>query len=115
MARPKYAIINDTDAPHPNMVVQWVPNVGYCYMNRTLSRHDGMQGSEATDIRAFGFSWAEDPDGVTRFYRNTLDPTATYSDGEPRLWQPRSDFFEWRMIKSISKSSRATKTKPVTG
>ena len=45
--RPKYVIVNEYDAPEPRMVCQWVPGVGYCYMDRThgKSRYDGMTGS----------------------------------------------------------------------
>ena len=97
--RPRYAIINDTDAPQPNMVVQWVRGRGYCYLDRSKSRHDGMQGAEATDVCEFGFSYAEDIDGVVRFYKNELTPTATYRDGAPRSWQSRAESFEWRVLK----------------
>lgn len=102
--QPRYAIINDVDAPQPDMVVQFVRGRGYCYLDRTKARFDGMHGEEATDIRAFGFSWAENPDGTVSFYRNDVEPTATYRDGEPRQWQSRQrhkDFqsFEWRVLK----------------
>jgi len=100
--RPKYVIINDTDSPTPEMVCQWVKSIGYCYMDRRGSKpeFDGMQGAEATPVEAFGFVWAEDTDGVTRFYRSDLTPTAVYQDGEPRRWQGRADGFEFRTLKA---------------
>jgi hypothetical protein len=96
----KYVIINDTDAPEPRMVCQWVPGVGYCYLDRSGTKpdHDGMQGIEATPIEAFGFSYAEDSDGFVRFYRADRPVTATYQDGEPRRWQSRVNGFEYRRI-----------------
>lgn len=96
----RYAIINETDAPQPNMVVQWIHGRGYCYLDRSKREFDGMQGwGEVTDIREFGFSFAEDIDGMVRFYRNDLAPTATYHDGVPRRWQSERDSFEWRILK----------------
>jgi hypothetical protein len=96
--RSKYVIINDIDQPCPNMVCQWVPHIGYCYLNRGHARFDGMRGHESTDVREFGFSWAENRDGTVSFYRNELEPTATYRDGEPRPWQSRMQSFEWRVL-----------------
>src|ERR1700694_5679145 len=86
---PRYAIINDTDASQQNMVVQFVRGCGYCYLDRTKASFDGMIGDEATDVRAFGFTWAENKDGTVTFYRNDIPPTATYHDGEPRPCQSR--------------------------
>lgn len=99
--RPKYVIINDYDAPQPSMVCGWVPGVGYCYLERlgTKPSHDGMKGAEATPIEAFGFEWAEDTDGWVRFYQAERPVTATYRDGEPRQWQSRKTFFEFRQLK----------------
>lgn len=95
-AKPRYVIINDCDAPQPNMVCQWVENVGYCYLDRSSGKpqHDGMQGFEATPVEAFGFSWTEGGDGTVSFRRSTAPVTATYNDGEPRRWQHRSDGFK---------------------
>lgn len=97
--KPKYVIINDTDAPQPAMVAQLVPGVGYCYLDRKKSSFDGMKGHEATNVEDFGFTWAENADGTVSFYRNDRDPTATYHDGEPRRWQSRAVSFEWRVLK----------------
>lgn len=58
-----------------------------------------MGGYEATDVRAFGFSWAEHQDGTVIFYRNELEPTATYGDGEPRRWQSPERSFGFRVLK----------------
>jgi len=102
--RARYVIINDIDAPEPNMVCQWVPGIGYCYLDRRNGkpRHDGMRGAEATPIEAFGFEWAEDRDGMVRFYQAERPVTATYRDGEPRRWQSRTTFFEYRRIKAAA-------------
>lgn len=105
--RPRYVIINDIDAPQPNMVAQYVTGTGYCYLDRRNARFDGMRGHEAIDVRKFGFSWVEDTDGVVRFYRNELAPTATYSDGESRRWKASGDFFEWPMIKAKARVARS--------
>ncbi len=101
-SKPRYAIINDCDAPQPRMVCQWVPGVGYCYMDRRENKadFDGMRGTEATKIEEFGFRWAEDPDGVTRFYLSGIPPTASYRDGESRKWQSSVVSFEWRTLKA---------------
>jgi hypothetical protein len=97
----KYVIINDTDSPQPSMVCQWVRGVGYCYMDRRGRKgdFDGMRGAEATPIEKFGFSVAEDRDGVARFYKTDRPITTTYRDGLPRRWQSPSTFFEWRILK----------------
>lgn len=97
----RYAIINDCDAPRPEMVCQWVPGVGYCYLDRrgTKPDHDGMKGAEATPVEAFGLVWAENPDGTVSFYRSERPATATYRDGVPRRWQHRDDSFEHRQLK----------------
>ena len=98
MTKPKYAIINDTDAPQPSVVVQWGPTVGYCYLDRTKSSFDGMRGYEATDIEDFGFRWAENPDGTVSFYMSDIPSTATYRDGKPRAWQSPVKSFERRVL-----------------
>lgn len=99
---PKYVIINDIDAPQPNLVCQWVPGTGYCYLDRrdAKPRHDGMIGTEATPVEAFGWAIAEDEDGGSwvRFYRTERPSTATYRDGEPRQWQHRGDYFEYKRL-----------------
>ena len=96
--KPKYVIINDTDAPQPNMVCQWVPEVGYCYMDRSKATFDGMKGRGATPVEAFGVLWAEDSDGMTRFYPSEKPPAATYQDGKPRRWHGITRSFEWKRL-----------------
>lgn len=102
--KPRYVIINDTDAPEPRMVCQWVPGIGYCYMDRRNNKadFDGMSGREAMPIEAFGFSVAEDTDGFARFYLSERPVTATYHDGDPRRWQSHQTFFEWRQLKAAA-------------
>lgn len=99
-SKAKYVIIDDIDAPEPRMVCQWVPHIGYCYMDRRNNKadFDGMSGGEATPIEAFGFSVTEDRDGMVRFYRSDKPGTATYSDGEPRRWQSYISFFEYKKL-----------------
>ena len=96
-----YVIMNDFDRPEPAMVCQWVPGIGYCYLDRTGTKplHDGMRGAEATPIEAFGFVWTENSDGTVSFYL-TDNPivTATYQDGEPRQWQSPAKSFEFRQL-----------------
>ena len=98
--RPKYVIINDCDRPEPRMVCQWVPGVGYCYLDRsrTLPSHDGMSGEEATRIEDFGLSWADNADGTVSFYATGQPSTATYRDGKPRQWQSMVRSFERRQL-----------------
>lgn len=107
---PKYVIIGDFDAPQPNMVCQWVPGTGYCYLDQkgSKSNHDGMTGSEATPIEAFGFIWANNRDSTVSFYRSAQPCTATYKDGEPRRWQHSADKFTH---KRLTKSGLAKKIK----
>lgn len=98
--RPKYVIINDTDAPEPRMVCQWVPGIGYCYLDRRdhKSDYDGMRGTEATPVEQFGFAWTDNPDGSVSFYLSDKPATATYQDGEPRHWQSGTTRFEYRRL-----------------
>jgi hypothetical protein len=98
--KPRYVIINDIDAPEPSMVCQWVPHVGYCYLDRRQGKpdHDGMKGTEATPIEAFGFVWTDNSDGTVSFYLSDITPTATYSDGEPRRWQSWVGSFERKQL-----------------
>ena len=98
--RPMYVIINDIDAPEPRMVCQWVPNIGYCYLDRSRGKpsHDGMHGSEATPVEAFGFAHIENHDGTVSFFRTTRPVTSAYRDGQPRRWQHRADAFEFRRL-----------------
>lgn len=104
--RAKYVIINDYDAPEPNMICQWVPGKGYCYLDRCKPkpRHDGMSGNAATSLSAFGFKWSEGDGGIVSFYLADDPPlpvTATYHDGEPRRWQSALTYFEHRMLATI--------------
>jgi hypothetical protein len=96
----QYVIINDCDSPEPKMVCQWVHGVGYCYLDRkgTKPDHDGMLGAKATPVDAFGFLWADNPDGTVSFYLSDRPVTALYWDGEPRRWQHRAESFEFRRL-----------------
>lgn len=87
---PKYAIINDADKPEPNLVVEYVEGVGYCYMTRSLApykmRYDGMgPRPSTTSMKAFGFDIVEREFQVD--FAMVLPSTATYPDGSPRQWQ----------------------------
>ena len=99
---PKYVIINDFDAPQPSMVCQWVPGVGYCYLDRrdTKPNHDGMTGDAATPVEAFGIVWTDNKDGTVSFYLSDSPVTATYQDGEPRVWQSSRNSFEFKRLKT---------------
>ena len=101
-SRPRYVIIDDIDAPEPRMVCQWVPGIGYCYLDRKRNKpaHDGMSGIRATPIEDFGWTWAEDEDGGSwvRFYRTERPVTATYPDGVLRRWQHPADYFEFKRL-----------------
>lgn len=103
-ARSQYVIINDIDAPEPRMVCQWVPGIGYCYLDRRDNKpdHDGMRSTEATPIEAFGFVWAHNADGTVSFYLSDKPVTATYRDGKARRWQSRSTGFEYRQLKAVA-------------
>ena len=95
-----YVIINEWDAPEPAMVCQWVPNVGYCYLDRKPHKpsFDGMGGDHATPMEAFGFVCRDDPDGTVSFYLSGEPATATYSDGAPRRWQSHATAFQRRRL-----------------
>lgn len=109
---PRYVIINDCDQPKPDMVCQWVPGIGYCYLDRrgTKPDHDGMTGREATSLEAFGFVWTDNPDGTVSFYRSERPVTATYRDGVKRRWQHHADSFEFRRLTA---GARKAKRMPV--
>jgi len=83
--RPTYVIISEFDAPDPRMVCQWVPGVGYCYLDRRGNKpgYDGMTGAKATPIETFGIIPCDNPDGTVSFYGSAeTPPTATYEDGK---------------------------------
>lgn len=84
--QPKYAIVNEFDAPQPSLVAQWVPGKGYCYLDRSKSMHDGMMGTRPTAIEDFGFEVIEHPDGSVTFNK-TRHSRATYASGGTRVWQ----------------------------
>lgn len=89
---PKYAIVNTVDAPTPEMVAQWIPGVGYCYLDRTGNKpsFDGMPADEATGINTFGITVFEHGDGPNKGkvdFLATGRSFARYHDGLPRLWQ----------------------------
>ena len=98
---PKYAIVSEFDAPTISLVCQWVPGIGYCYLDRRKKQYDGMAGHKATSIEAFGFVWSETPDGTVQFSRSEAPATATYRDGAPRRWQSLSDSFQWPIIQQM--------------
>lgn len=104
MGKSRYVIINDFDAPQPDMVCQWVPGVGYCYLDRRGNKpsFDGMRGAEAVPVETFGWAWAEDEDGGSwvRFYRTEEGSTASYQDGSPRRWQNNASYFEFKRLKT---------------
>jgi hypothetical protein len=95
---PKYVIINDVDAPEPRCVCQWVPDKGYCYLDRSgdKPRYDGMPGDHATSVEAFGWEWTDKPDGTVSFSLSDRPFTATYPDGESRRWQHEAISFSFR-------------------
>ncbi len=96
-----YVIISDADCPEPAMVCQWVAGIGYCYLDRSWvgkTRHDGMQGKEATPIEAFGFTWTTNEDGIVEFNK-TGSEYAEYSDGKPRRWQSSIQSFKLSRLK----------------
>ncbi len=109
----KYVIINDCDAPQPRMVCQWVPGVGYCYLDRrqNKSAYDGMYGDAATPMEAFGFICRDDPDGTVSFYLSGEQPTATYKDGQPRRWQSHATAFQRRRL-TLSVVKEKMRTQP---
>lgn len=82
------------------MVCQWVPGVGYCYLDRRHNKpdFDGMNGAEATPMEAFGFVCRDDPDGTVSFFLSGDPATATYHDGKPRRWQSHSTAFQRRRL-----------------
>lgn len=76
------------------MVCQWVPGVGYCYLDRTGNKpsFDGMKGEEATPINTFGILVHEAKDGIITF-QVTGKSFARYPDGQPRRWQSSAPQF----------------------
>lgn len=114
MARPEYVIINDTDGPTASMVCQWVPSVGYCYLDRsgTKPRHDGMKGAEATDVQDFGWVYTNNKDGTVSFYLTKQPSTATYRDGAHRRWQSPEIGFERKRV-TAAMVLRREKTPPM--
>ena len=105
---PPYVIINDTDRPMPEMVCQWVPGVGYCYLDRSGNNpsFDGMKGREATPVEEFGLGWTNTRSGAVRFYRSGAEPCAKYQDGEPRIWQSQYWAFEYRRLRRADVKGR---------
>jgi hypothetical protein len=104
ITKARYVIINDCDAPEPRMVCQYVPGIGYCYLDRRNNKpdFDGMRGVEATPIEAFSIVWTDNSDGTVSFYQSDRPIIATYRDGEPRRWQSRSTGFEYRQLKAAA-------------
>lgn len=92
---PRYVIVSDCDQPAPNMICQWVPGIGYCYLDRTGSKpgHDGMNADGVTSVEQFGISWADNSDGTVSFFPSGKPVTATYHDGKARKWQSKATSF----------------------
>lgn len=86
---PKYAIINTTDAPKKDLIVEYINSVGYCYMARKYMPYkmafDGMSARRPTAIEDFGFTVIE-REYQTDFERHGPS-IATYEDGKIRDWQ----------------------------
>ena len=110
--RPKYVIVNEYDAPEPRMVCQWVPGVGYCYMDRThgKSRYDGMTGSYIAPVFDFGFDIMENTGGLVSFHK-ARPSVALYLDGEPRRWQSSIHSFSRQMLEK-KKGRRSARPVP---
>lgn len=106
-SRPRFVIINDTDAPEPRNVCQWVPARGYCYLDRSRGKpeFDGMKGGSATAIEAFGFTWSEGA-GRVRFCRDGATRTAAYQDGQPRDWQSEFEMFDFPLLEQGARGAR---------
>lgn len=109
---PKFAIVNDIDAPQPSLVCQWVPGVGYCYLDRRAGKanHDGMHPTKPTPIEAFGFNVTQDEGRVRFQLLDDLEVTATYADGRPRRWQSRVTSFSYALLtpgKVLRKTKKA--------
>lgn len=104
---PRFVIVDEADAPEPRMVCEWVPRVGYCYLDRRRGKADldGMTGREATPIEAFGFEWAETDGGTVTFHRTTRPVTATYRDGGRRRWQSEIEQFEYPTLKPAAREA----------
>lgn len=81
------------------MVCQWVPDVGYCYLDRTGDKplFDGMAGDEATPVNTFGILVHEAKDGTITF-KATGKSFARYADGTPRRWQSIEAAFTHRRL-----------------
>lgn len=104
---PKFVIINDADEPGPRMVCQWVPGVGYCYLDRSRNKNsfDGMKGPHKTPIEAFGFSY-EEGNGHVTFYQSGEPSTARYRDGHPRAWQSEFVKFDFPLLEPGVRGAR---------
>ena len=109
---PKYVIIDEFDAPEPEMVCQMVDGVGYCYLDRrgTKPSHDGMKGSRATPVERFGFAIGENANGTVTFYPTGQEIVAQYSDGVPRKWQSPMRAFEHVRL---AKTGRQKRVRPI--
>lgn len=86
----RFVIVNEFDRPSERMVAEWIDGIGYCYLNRELSKYDGMRPSNPTPVQDFGVA-AVIKDGVAHFsqIRHSL---ATYRDGRTRQWQGVEQF-----------------------
>ena len=89
MLYPKYAIVNNVDAPSVRLVAECI-NGAYYYMARQhypeLKKYDGMQPTNPTAMEAFGFTVEKDAGGIVTFAKTSVSK-ATYPDGLFRDWQ----------------------------
>lgn len=104
--KPKYAIVNEIDAPIARHIAQLTP-IGYCYMSRNkdgyLKKFDGMKPVRPTPIEDFGFAVMER--GKTVTFVRCADCVATYSDGLPRRWHDDFKQIVWPKVTKRKASS----------
>lgn len=105
MKNPRFAIMNDTDAPSKNHIAEWVEGVGYCYMGerQRLRRFDGMNPKTPTPIERFGFTVYVGKQDV--LFEGGGEITATYEDGKFRPWKDRTapQTFKLPLVKDARK------------
>lgn len=97
--KPKYAIINTTDAPCFYHVAELVDGK-YYYMARKdrphLRQFDGMTPERPTSMGEFGFAVLHRTGRV--YFRKIADSIATYEDGVPRRWPGTDETFDWPSV-----------------
>lgn len=88
--KPKYAIINDTDRPCRDLIVECIDGK-YYYMSRAYDKnkhgYDGMDQPFPTNMADFGFDIVENMEKKTVTFVNNRNGKARYRDGKPRAWQ----------------------------